>query len=343
MNASPAAREKALERIRVETAETELALKKADLQNAQRGKSLLSTIAQPNVGLIIGGVVGIISALVANVIQSRSAVELERQKLESTLIIKAVETLDPAVSSRNLHFLLSAGLIRDPDGRIARASTPQVAPVFATPSGQPIRLTQTQRASFFDNYERVFGPVDQATTRNLTSIFDYLERNPRISDIRTLAYTLATIKYETHNTFEPQTAPGNPEFWERVQGPSTGPGRFFGHTQPGDATRYRGRGYLPLTGKRNYAAMSRTLGLLGTPDDLEANPDGMLTPEIAFRATIVMLTDGTMTGRKLSDYITGQRADYRNARRVVNGIDHADAIAGLAAQFERILRTSMRQ
>jgi hypothetical protein len=323
--------------------QAELALKKRDLEAPRPKSGLGRFLSQPNAGLIIGGVIGIISALVANFLQSRSAIELERQKLESTLITKAVETLDPAVSSRNLRFLLKAGLIRDPDGRIARASSPADAPVFATPSGEPVRLTPEQRTSFFDNYQQAFGTVDTETRQRLTSIFDLLERNPEISDIRTLAYTLATIKHETNDTFRPLTEVGSPALLEQRYGPQSPIGRSLGNVQEGDGARYRGRGFLQITGRRNYAAMSLALGLRGTPGDLVNNPDNMLRPEVAFRAAIISLTQGALTGRRLSDFITPERADYRNARKVVNGLDRADLIAQHAERFEAILRQSIEQ
>lgn len=42
--------------------------------------------------------------------------------------------------------------------------------------------------------------------------------------------------------------------------------------------------------------------------------------------------EGWFTGKKLADY-----PDYRNMRRVVNGTDRADTIAGYAVAFERAL------
>lgn len=44
---------------------------------------------------------------------------------------------------------------------------------------------------------------------------------------------------------------------------------------------------------------------------------------------------GRFTGKKLSDYLPG---DYVNARRIINGTDKAEQIAGYARQFEAALK-----
>jgi predicted chitinase len=58
----------------------------------------------------------------------------------------------------------------------------------------------------------------------------------------------------------------------------------LGNTEPGDGARYKGRGYLLLTGKRNYAKANQLLGLAGTDSDLLKNPDKALDPEIAIES-----------------------------------------------------------
>mgnify|MGYP000863126929 FL=1 len=40
--------------------------------------------------------------------------------------------------------------------------------------------------------------------------------------------------------------------------------------------------------------------------------------------------EGLFTGKKLSDYINIISEDYFNARKIVNGLDRADIIAGFA-------------
>jgi len=55
----------------------------------------------------------------------------------------------------------------------------------------------------------------------------------------------------------------------------------MGNSRPGDGYRYRGRGYIQLTGKDNYTAASRGLGL-----DLVKNPDQAATPDIGAKTSV---------------------------------------------------------
>lgn len=54
--------------------------------------------------------------------------------------------------------------------------------------------------------------------------------------------------------------------------------RDLGNTQPGDGTRYKGRGPIQLTGRANYEAASRALGV-----DLVKNPELAARPDVGFR------------------------------------------------------------
>jgi hypothetical protein len=42
---------------------------------------------------------------------------------------------------------------------------------------------------------------------------------------------------------------------------------------------------------------------------------------------------GWFTGKKLSDYLGNGKVDFVNARRIINGLDRADDIAGYANSF----------
>jgi len=55
----------------------------------------------------------------------------------------------------------------------------------------------------------------------------------------------------------------------------------LGNTQKGDGKRYKGRGYIQLTGRENYRTYGKELGL-----DLEGNPDLAAKPEVAEKIAI---------------------------------------------------------
>lgn len=90
-------------------------------------------------------------------------------------------------------------------------------------------------------------------------------------------------------------------------------------------TGFYGRGYVQLTHESNYSEMSDFLGI-----DLVNYPDRALEISNAAKIIVFGMMNGTFTGRSLSDYINDTNIDFYNARRVVNGTDRADTIAGYA-------------
>ena len=71
----------------------------------------------------------------------------------------------------------------------------------------------------------------------------------------------------------------NPEaLAEAVYGANSSRGKELGNTDPGDGFKYRGRGYIQLTGKANYAAASKAIG-----EDLVQNPDLVNDPIVGAR------------------------------------------------------------
>jgi putative chitinase len=70
------------------------------------------------------------------------------------------------------------------------------------------------------------------------------------------------------------------EIWGPTPAQRSYQGRM-GNVQPGDGYRYRGRGFIQLTGRNNYRDASRELGL-----PLEQNPDMVERSDIAAKTSI---------------------------------------------------------
>jgi putative chitinase len=70
------------------------------------------------------------------------------------------------------------------------------------------------------------------------------------------------------------------EIWGNTPAQQSYQGRM-GNVQPGDGYRYRGRGFIQLTGRNNYRDAGKELGL-----PLEQNPDIAENPEIAAKTAI---------------------------------------------------------
>ncbi|RWR28720.1 hypothetical protein D2T29_15935 [Sinirhodobacter populi] len=110
-------------------------------------------------------------------------------------------------------------------------------------------------------------------------------------------------------------------------------GGRMGNTQPGDGWRFRGRGYVQLTGRANYQKATDRLGV-----DLIADPDGALRQPVAARIMVLGSCEGWFVpGQTLDRHLSGKTPDYRNARRIINGLDRADDIAAYARTFESAL------
>jgi predicted chitinase len=134
-----------------------------------------------------------------------------------------------------------------------------------------------------------------------------------------LAYILATATHESG---------AGKHMEEFASGRAYEGRRSLGNNQAGDGVRFKGRGYVQLTGRRNYTDWSRRLGV-----DLVSNPRMVQNPQIAAKILVGGMMGGTFTGKGLGSYINNQRTDFHGARRTVNGTDRAGSIAQIAQRL----------
>lgn len=105
-------------------------------------------------------------------------------------------------------------------------------------------------------------------------------------------------------------------------------GGRMGNTRPGDGYRYRGRGWLQLTGRKNYRARGRALGI-----DLEGKPKLAIKPGIRWLIAASYLAARQRGGKTAVQW--ADEGEIRNVTLIVNGGLH-----GLADREARTSRAS---
>lgn len=187
------------------------------------------------------------------------------------------------------------------------------------------------RQKFMDAYVAAFGTPKPDAQAGLDALLTAAEGDQDITDIRWLAYMLATVKHECANT------------WRPIEEFGKGQGRKYGvavtvtdETGRSFSNVYYGRGFVQLTWKDNYQTMGQVL-----KNRLVYEPQLALQAEVAYRILSHGMRKGSFTGKKLGDYINADRCDYVSARKIINGLDQADRIAGYATRLEAALRASV--
>lgn len=192
------------------------------------------------------------------------------------------------------------------------------------------------RKVFFDEIRKSFGSFSQSQVDGFEQIIGTWEKLYPEGDLRMLGYILATAWHETARTMQPIYERGPRKYFRKYE-PGTRIGKRLGNTVVGDGYRFRGRGYVQLTGRRNYRDASRRLGV-----DLVKEPDRALEPELAAKILIKGMMEGWFTGKALPQYIK-EKADYVRARRTVNGLDRAKQIAAYARKFSMALKKAWKE
>lgn len=184
------------------------------------------------------------------------------------------------------------------------------------------------RKAFYDNYRKHFGKLTQPIVDSLELLINKLETG--LFKLPTqMAYMLATIYHETAGTFHPVVE----GYWikknrvavlwnyYRQNNPvalkSIFPNGVTGLT-------YEGRGYVQITHEWNYDKFG-----------LKETPEKALDPKIAFLVMEKGMANGLFTGKTLQQYVNENTTDYIKARKVINGLDRAQLIAGYAVKLEQ--------
>jgi hypothetical protein len=154
-----------------------------------------------------------------------------------------------------------------------------------------------------------------------------------------LAYVLATAFHETAATMQPvreTLALDDEEAIARLE-KAFKAGRLPAVKTPywrpdAEGRTWLGRGFVQLTHRRNYEAMSALTGI-----DLVSEPGRAMEMGVAVAILVSGMLEGSFTGRRLGDYFADGRRDWTGARKIVNGTDRAELVAGYAKAFRLAL------
>jgi putative chitinase len=164
------------------------------------------------------------------------------------------------------------------------------------------------RTAFYTSLRTRLGPFSQSQVEGLERILDEAER--RKTPLRWLAYMLATAWHETARKMQPVREGGSESYLKSKP--------YY---------PWVGEGLVQVTWETNARKFGAT------------KPGDCMSWPVALRALFDGMEKGLFTGKCLFDYIgVLGHADYRNARRIVNGLDKADLIAGYAETFENALK-----
>ncbi|EQB8041980.1 hypothetical protein ACYUML_001430 [Aeromonas hydrophila] len=161
-----------------------------------------------------------------------------------------------------------------------------------------------------------------------------------------IAYMLATARHETYHFvsgeyFSEKPEVGSVSYFDKYDPIlADTPKRreraiLNGNTVEGDGYKYRGRGCVHLTWKKNYQRAKDNIGI-----DFVNFPEKAADFDYAVSIMIWGMEEGIFTGSSLDDYINESSMNYVSARKIINGNDAAALIASYAEKFQSLLEVT---
>jgi putative chitinase len=189
------------------------------------------------------------------------------------------------------------------------------------------------RKVFFDNVRvNLFnGTLTQSQVDGMNYLLGIWERhfeeaNPR-DGTNWLAYCLATFFHETAQKMQP------------IEEYGKGSGKSYGKPSGPHGQCYYGRGHVQLTWEDNYKKGQQYLkDRYNVSCNIYPNAGEMLKDETSALISYDGMVYGWFTGVGLPKYFNGTTEDPVNARKIVNGLDCADKIAGYYKKFKPALK-----
>ncbi len=141
-------------------------------------------------------------------------------------------------------------------------------------------------------------PNEQSASICYDAIVRALSEQDILNDL-TLVGALATVRTEVGKGFRPIEEYASGEAYEGR--------KDLGNYVPGDGIKYKGRGYIQLTGRNNYTNYGKVFGI-----DLVCHPELALNVEVSAKILARYFKD-----RNIPLYCNIK--DWKTVRRLVNG------------------------
>lgn len=187
----------------------------------------------------------------------------------------------------------------------------------------------TVRLSLFDG--KLTGPQ----VAGLKAMLDKWEAETPNADDRWLAYMLGTAHHETGRTMQPvrETFATSDESAIARLNAAFAKGVLTWVSKPywqkdADGKSWLGRGYVQITHKANYQKLKGVTGI-----DLTGDPTKAMEVPVALDIMFKGMAKGSFTSKKLGDYFSGGKEDWRSARKIINGLERADLVASYAKKY----------
>lgn len=199
-------------------------------------------------------------------------------------------------------------------------------------------MDKIDREYFYSGWRACFGKLQQPKVDRVNFLLEEFDKSSVFDTRAKTAYSFATIKRETAETF----APVEEGYWmtsNRVQKLYN----YYANHNPGalstifpngkNGINYLGRGYVQVTHNFNALKLEKAFGI-----PFFSNPDLLLEPDNAFKSMEHGMNTGLFTGKKLANYFTNDGYDFYKARKIINGLDAASEIANNAELFFNIIK-----
>lgn len=205
----------------------------------------------------------------------------------------------------------------------------------------PARKTRIDKAKFYEKISTTYSVFEKRGQHydGTDAIIDQWNSDRRLKDNRWLAYVLATAYHETAHRMYPvreHLAESDDEAVAIFKKNARYANTSYWHKNHTTGERYYGRGYVQLTWDYNYQRADKWFGIdqKKKKNSFYWNADNALTPSKSVDITFEGMIYGWFTSQCLLRYFPyNERAQWRDARRIINGLDRADDIAVIAQNF----------